>query len=182
MQITYERVHELFQYHNGQLMWTETRGSRAIKGDIAGYVAPDGYSRIKTDKNLYLTHRLIWLYKKGYFPENDIDHINRNPNDNRIENLREVSRQCNLRNCGNSKNNSSGVTGVYLSKRDYFWVAHICINYKDYHLGRSKDFCEAVLLRLAAEQCLGWGDCNHNTPARNYAIENCLFKPPIDPK
>ena len=179
MQISYERVHELFQYHTGQLLWIKTMGSRAIKGGIAGYIDQDGYSRTKVGKNLYLTHRLIWLYKKGYFPENDIDHINRDPNDNRIENLREVSRQCNLRNCGNSKNNSSGVNGIYLSKRDYFWIASIGINYKTYHLGRSKDFCEVVLLRLAAEQCLGWGECNSNTPAHNYAIKHNLFKPPV---
>ena len=128
------------------------------------------------DQKKYLTHRLVWLFHYGYFPENDIDHINRNKADNRLKNLREISHSCNMQNCDNLSNNVSMVKGVSFNKINKVWVARIKINNKPYFLGQSKDFDEIVLLRFATEQCLNWGSCNKMTPARKYALENNLIQ------
>jgi len=146
----------------------------AKEGDVAGCEETDGYQSISIDCKRYKAHRLIWLYYHGYFPENDIDHINRDRSDNRIENLRVVSKSCNLRNSGNWPTNRSGVKGVGFNKADKVWRAHIGKGNTYYYLGRSKDFNEAVLLRYAAEQCLNWGKCDSMSPAHSYAIEKKL--------
>ena len=178
MQITYEQVHKLFRYDGKDLIRIMPKGT-AKEGSVAGYIRSKMYRRIKVNNKDYPAHHLVWFFHYGYFPEHQIDHINRNKADNRIENLREVSQICNTRNCGNYCHNISGVKGVSFSKTKKLWVATICVAEKNYTLGRSKNFDEAVLLRLAAEQCLNWGSCDTNSPARKYAIKNNLFKPPI---
>src|SRR5690554_7820021 len=68
---------------------------RNIKEDlVAGYVAPvtkrnpRPYRVIGLKGNLYKAHRLAWLYEYGQWPDGDIDHINQDTLDNRIDNLR----------------------------------------------------------------------------------------------
>ena len=104
----------------------------------------------------------------GYLPEHDIDHISRDRQDNHIENLRHVSRQCNLRNASMRTDNTSGVTGVSWNKKLDKWNAQIFVNGKRFFLGNHEDFEEAVAHRLAAEQCLNWSDCHSETPAAKY--------------
>jgi len=174
MEITYERVHELFKYSHGEFIRIKTIG-HVKKGITAGSLSSDGYKYIGIDNKGYSVHRLVWLYHNGYMPEFQIDHINRDRADNRIENLREVSRSCNLRNCGNFKNNTSGVKGVSYHGARKSWSATIYNNGKTYYLGHSEDLGEAVLYRLAAEQCLGWDKCDNMTPAKHYAIKNNLI-------
>ena len=177
MAITYERVRELFRYKDGELIRNKTVNRNAKKGTVAGSHHSMGYRHIAIKQEKYLTHRLVWLYHYGYLPEHQVDHINRKRDDNRIENLREVSHSCNLRNCGNRKNNTSGVKGVSFNNAIKMWGASICNVGKNYNLGISKDFSEAVLMRLAAEQCLGWDSCDKMSPACKYAWKNNLFKP-----
>jgi hypothetical protein len=175
--ITYERVRELFDYHPDGYFIRKIRTCNAVNtGDIVGHIDKDGYVQVGIQAKHYRIHRLVWLWHNGYMPENFIDHINRNKIDNRIENLREVTNQCNIRNTGNRENNTSGVKGVswYCSRNK--WTAQIMVNHKQYHLGYYKEICNAVLARLAAEQCLGWEGCDSNSPAYQYAIKNGLFK------
>ena len=55
-------------------------------------------------------------------------------------------------------------------------MAHIRIMKKYYNLGRYADFDEAVLARLATEQCLGWEGCDSSSPAYQYAKKHNLIK------
>jgi len=91
--ITYDEVHKLFNYDPEIGIFTNKipRGSSAKKGAFAGSLNGDGYLNIQVNGKSYKASRLAWLYVFGYFPENQIDHINRIRTDNRIENLREVS-------------------------------------------------------------------------------------------
>jgi hypothetical protein len=66
---------------------------------------------------------LVWLYHIGAQPEGDLDHIDRNPCNDRIENLRDVSHSVNLLNCRLHKNNTSGFRGVWFDKRRKKWIA-----------------------------------------------------------
>lgn len=57
-------------------------------------------------------HRLVWLMEYGYWPKQPIDHINGDPLDNHVENLRMVDSKANAQNKAMSRNNTSGYTGV----------------------------------------------------------------------
>lgn len=170
--LTQERVKELFDYReDGYLISKKTRGNRCIVGNPVGYSDKRGYKRLSLDYEKHWVHRVIWLWHFGYFPENDIDHINRDKSDNRIENLREVSRQCNMRNAAPKKNNTSGVQGVYRSGKR--WRVVIKINYKFIQIGVFDNFDEAVCHRLAAEQAEGWQQCDSKSQALSYVDRVC---------
>ena len=159
-------VKKLFTYDSisGNLIWKiTTRNTK--QGDCAGCRNTQGYIVIRFKGKNYYAHRLIWLLCKGYFPENSIDHINRDPSDNRLDNLREVSHQCNMRNVATRKNSVSGVRGVYWFKRTNKWQSAIRINNTNYHLGYYSNLDEAVAHRLAAEQCVDWSGCDSSSPA-----------------
>jgi len=175
MQITYERVRELFKYNGKDLIWNVTKSAVAKKGKIAGHIIPTGYRQTMVDGKRHYAHRLIWLYYYGYIPENNIDHINRCAWDNRIKNLRVVSNTCNQQNCGMRCDNTSGIKGVCFDKARGKWMARIKFQTKEYNLGRHTDFVEAVLFRLAAEQCLNWSNCDSASPAYKYAVKNKLM-------
>ena len=172
-----KRLKDLLYYDSGtgKFKW-KLSGTGRRKNLDAGTKKPDGYVAIAVDKNIYLAQRLAWLYEYGYFPENDIDHINRDKADNRIKNLREVSRQCNARNCGNIKSNTSGIKGVYWFKRLKKWEVRITIDQKNIFLGLFSDYSDAVCARLAGEQCVGWSGCDSSSPAYKYVYENIRKK------
>jgi HNH endonuclease len=108
--ITQEKIKSLFDYKCGSLYWKVKRPHINV-GDKAGYILTKGYRRIKINGLSYPEHHLIWLYHNGSLPKDQIDHINRIKDDNRIENLRE---------CNNSENNQNRMPkkyGVYFHKK-----------------------------------------------------------------
>lgn len=167
--LTQKRLKELLYYNSktGIFRWRISRRN-IKKGDIAGYKKKRGYIVIQIDYKFYKAHRLVWLYENGYFPEPGLDHRDRIKHHNWISNLREASQQCNMRNYGNPKDNTSGVKGVYWNKAKNKWNAQIVVNKKNFYLGLYKDFSEAACARLAAEQCLDWSDCDSSSPAFKY--------------
>lgn len=144
---------------------------------IAGGVDHNGCRYIKIKGTKYSAHRLAWLYYHGVFPKNEIDHINRDKEDNRYRNLRDVSRMCNMRNSRNYHNNKSGVKGVSWHTWHKKWAVNVRIMNKQYYLGYFCDYDEVVLTRLAAEQCLNWEGCDSSSPAYQYAIKQKLINP-----
>jgi HNH endonuclease len=93
-----------------------------------------GYLRIRIDAVSYKAHRLAWLYHHGKWPEGEIDHINGNRADNRIENLRDVTHTENQRNQkmdrGEPSLNGNGT--VYRASRGNGWIAAHRKNYLGY--------------------------------------------------
>ncbi len=57
-----------------------------------------GYTKVFVDGKLFWTHRLAWLYMTGEWPQQYIDHIDRDPSNNRWTNLRDVSQSQNMLN------------------------------------------------------------------------------------
>lgn len=98
----------------GIFTWRKTGNPRfdpRFAGKEIKNVDKDGYLQvILNGKNVRL-HRLAWFICYGYVPD-EIDHINRVKDDNRILNLREVSHAENMNNTGLRKDNSSGFKGV----------------------------------------------------------------------
>jgi hypothetical protein len=121
-------------------------------GDIAGTLKPHGYISISINNKLYYAHRLVWLYVYNKLPENTIDHINGNRCDNSLTNLREASKLENNRNSKINKNNTSGIKGVYYSKRNKNYVAQITLNYKTYYLGSFKNIHDAEALAIKSRK------------------------------
>lgn len=137
--ITQERLKELFDYQDGNLIRKVSRGrgessQRWPVGSIAGNKTTGGYFLTSIDYHLYKLHRLIWLWHYGSLPEKEIDHIDGNPSNNRIENLREATPGENRQNQKRArKNNKLGFQGVYKVKRKY--RASITKDRKSHHLG-----------------------------------------------
>lgn len=115
--ITQERLKQLFDYEpeTGKLI------HRRLKR-VVGSNAPD-YLLAKVDGKCYRVHRLIWLWVYGQLPIGEIDHINRERTDNRLSNLRDVSRAQNMQNKNQYRNNTSGVTGVSFNCHCNKWAA-----------------------------------------------------------
>jgi hypothetical protein len=134
--LTQERVRQLFTYDekNGLLLRNLKRG-KGLPGKPSLCKDKDGYHVVGIDNKNYRTHRVIWLYVYGAFPEGYLDHINRVRTDNRIENLREVSYTQNRENVDASHNNRSGLKGVWLHKQTKKWCASIGHKGKNIHLG-----------------------------------------------
>jgi len=153
MKLTQERLKEVLDYNpeTGIFTWKISKGRKGV-GHIAGNLKHTGYMQIRINKIDYQAHRLAWLYMEGYWPENEVDHIDRNPSNNKWGNLRETSRACNSRNRSISKNNTSGINGVSWYANDKLWVSQIKINYKRIYLGSFKNKIDAAKARWEAEK------------------------------
>jgi hypothetical protein len=89
-------------------------------GSPAGRRDTKGYLRIRLLGRDYKNHRLAWLLHYGVWPDAEIDHINGDPSDNRIGNLRNVSHMVNGLNRRRAmRNNQLGMLGVHRSKKGY---------------------------------------------------------------
>lgn len=139
-QLTQKELKELISYdsNSGVFVWIKpNKNAKRVKaGDIAGGLNARGYLKIKINNKRYFAHRLAWLYEKGHFPVNVIDHIDGNPSNNKFNNLRDVPQLENTFNRKkHNKNNKSGVVGVTLIKNSNKCVARIGINRKLINLG-----------------------------------------------
>lgn len=107
------------------------------------------YNGYVVDRNMNSMHDVIMQQSTGLI----VDHIHGNEtrNDNRKCNLRIGTVQQNIFNREPTKANTSGVTGVYYDKTNDRWIARICYNYKDIHLGTFKEKEDAIKARLKAE-------------------------------
>lgn len=88
-------------------------------------------------------HRLAWFIYYGVPAREEIDHINQVKTDNRIVNLRDVSRLLNARNGTMKGNNTSGYNGVTWHKDRKKWCAQANVNGKRVYLGLFEDKEEA---------------------------------------
>lgn len=171
--ITQEELKRHLEYDslNGGFKWKLNpcfRYSKSSIGTKAGSKGIDGYISISLSRNRYKVHRLVWFYHYGYFPENLIDHIDRNKSNNKIENLREVTNSCNQRNSFTSSRNKTGVRGISFRRCIGKFVASITVDNKIKEVGSFKDFTEAVAHRLAAEQALNWEGCDSSSNSYLY--------------
>jgi hypothetical protein len=107
---------------------------RRSDNGVAGTTRKDGRKQINLYYRIYFAHRLAWFYVHGEWPS-EIDHINCDHGDNRLANLRIVSRTQNLSNTRKPKHNSSGYKGVYRASRGGRWVAALSVNNYPKYLG-----------------------------------------------
>lgn len=148
--LTQARLKELFSYDE-QTGLFQRRRRLGPKKDISGHVATKGHRQIMVDKKLHMAHRLAWLYVYGEHPASLVDHINRNPDDNRICNLRLATSSQNQQNTKVRKDNLCGKKGISYLTREAKWRARISKNGKTIDLGRFKSLEAAINARKIAE-------------------------------
>ena len=140
--LTQEEALKLFEYKDGVLYWREDRSTNKCAGKIAGSLRSDMRRTVRVHNILYLVHRVVYLMHRGYMPE-FVDHINGNPQDNRIVNLRAASRSENNRNRRVNKTSGSGVKGVRKQKNR--WRVDVRVNGKKQYIGMYATLAEAEL-------------------------------------
>lgn len=126
--------------------------SKNKAGAVAQYHKGNGYYRLQVNGRQYYAHRLAWFMVYGTWPR-IIDHINGNPSDNRISNLRDCSTQANCLNKRVRKDSESGIKGVRLCSHGK-WKAQIAVNRKNYYLGYFDTAEEARQAYLKAAEML----------------------------
>lgn len=162
-EVSRKRITEVLDYNpeTGVFNWKIQPARRWKNREQTGSLSKsDGYIRITIDGHRCAAHRIAWMWVHGKWPEGQIDHINHDRSDNRIENLRDVTVSENRKNQIPSKANTSGVTGVSWAARDKRWTTRITVNGKTMSLGNYKDFKDAVSARKAASKKYGFHE-NH---------------------
>lgn len=137
-----EIILEWFDYKDGCLYWKKRNGPhcRSKAGDFAGgKKGPTDYSQVSFHSKLYYTHKLIWIYHNGDIPNlMEIDHIDKDKTNNKIENLRLASRSHNVLN-----NNHKNIH--FDSRATNPYSIRVRIEKKSYTLGRFKTKEEAEI-------------------------------------
>jgi AP2 domain/HNH endonuclease len=162
-------VRQCFAYNDGLLFWKERpiehfKDERAWKiwnsrfsGKEAGCLGTGGRGKklqvhwiVCVNKRFHLRHTIVYAIHHGLWVIG-IDHEDRNPLNDRIENLRPATQSQNNANKSIMSNNKCGFKGVFWEPRRYVWVARIGVNGKLIHLGQfdyavdaHKAYCEAA--------------------------------------
>lgn len=134
----------------------------AWSGKEAGVTGPYGYNTVTVQALHLMAHRIIWCMEHGHWPNEQIDHIDGDRVNNRLENLRECTHTENQRNMRRSRSNTSGVTGVYWDKKISRWKAEVSLKSRKIYVGVFRDLKEAETAVKAKRAELGFSD-RHGT-------------------
>jgi hypothetical protein len=134
--LTAHRLRNLLHYDTATGIFTWLFGTR-FAGQPAGHTCGAyNYKRITIGTQTHLAHRLAWLWVYGAWPTHQIDHIDGNTSNNRIQNLRDVDSQTNCQNLLQAKSCSqSGFLGAHWNKKAKRWYAQIRVDGKLLHIG-----------------------------------------------
>lgn len=135
-ELTAQHARSLLEYdpETGHFKWSKKTARRTSQGAQAGTVSKEGYVSIMIMYRAYKAHRLAWLYVHGTWPTAPIDHINGDPGDNRIANLRLATPLLNTQNNRRARvNNQSGFLGVAQVKGG--WRSQISVGRQRIELG-----------------------------------------------
>ena len=129
--ITQQLIADTFEYKDGLLYWKGVThpNKTYLRDKPAGSIHKTGYRHITWMNKPQKAHRLIFMLHHGYMPK-EVDHINGDRADNRIENLRAVNRSENQCNRGVLTSNTSGYAGVSWHKKSQAWVVRVMKNGK----------------------------------------------------
>ena len=143
--LTHQELATLFDYEpaTGRLVWRKRAGDDRITkmwntrfaGTEANHQITSGHHQAHVNKKSYLVHRIAWAIYYGEWPKGNIDHIDRNPANNAISNLRIASRSQNGTNSRVRANNTSGYKGVSWYTNQKKWIARITVDGKRWSIG-----------------------------------------------
>ena len=157
-----QRKRLCYDSDTGLFTWCVSGPGVAV-GKLAGTESSHGYLYIRLDRKSHRAHRLAWFLVHGEWPNGEIDHIDGNRLNNRIENLRVVDRAGNSQNKSRAQanNRSCGLLGVTWNKQHQRWQAKLMANKVRYHVGSFDTPEEAHAAYMAAKARLHIGGRSH---------------------
>ncbi len=149
--ITQQSIADCFEYRDGYLYWRGVShpNKQHLLDKPAGSIHKTGYRHITWQGKVQKAHRLIFMLHHGYLPQ-EVDHINGDRADNRIENLRAANRSENQCNRNALASNTSGYPGVSWHKASKAWVVRVMKNGKTVFQQYFKDLELAGLVATEA--------------------------------
>lgn len=155
-------LRDLIDYdpNSGLLVW-KARASKWWNDKFEGKPAvanstPEGYLTGWVRSRHYKAHRVAWAIFHGEWPKGLIDHIDGDPSNNRIANLRVVDDRANCQNQGLRSNNRSGEQGISWFARDGKWWVKITVAGRPIHVGYFDEMRDAIIARNAAYKVAGF--------------------------
>ena len=150
-----EALDETFRYEGGLLYWRHAAPKRDTSKP-AGCKSRNGYLTVslgkRENRKKFLLHRIVWIMHNGYEPDT-IDHVNRKKDDNRIENLRDVSLSFNLMNRKDTHRLNALPKGITVQHGSY--KAQRCVSGKNIFIGTYETVNEAVIAYKAFSKGAG---------------------------
>ena len=128
------RLREALEYRDGALFWVEPNTGRTVGARAGGLQDPRGHRTICIDRQIIKEHRAVFLYHHGWLPS-AIDHIDGDPGNNKVENLRPCTYVQNGYNQKGRGDRASRFKGVSWHNRKKPYRAVIQVNKKRMHLG-----------------------------------------------
>lgn len=171
--LEYRGALELFRYdyETGVLYWrwrVNSRVPKTLEAGTQGKSSSDGYRQVSIKGKDCRVHRVVMLMCYGFYGEGlDVDHINHVRDDNRLVNLRFVTREENQRNQSLSSKSTTGVTGVSFLKAGKKYIAQIMVNRKLIYLGIFETLEEAAAARAEANLKFNFNN-NHGKGRSEY--------------
>ena len=122
------RIQRNYSYDDQKGQLVNRKTGRAVKGvarDKKNKYISFGFTHLGMTRFVNY-HAAVWVWHNGHFPSMQIDHLNGNPTDNRIGNLREVSGSENNLNMLHDwkPNKDTGLPGVSPIKNVYQTIIH----------------------------------------------------------
>jgi hypothetical protein len=143
--LTQEEAKSIFECREGILYWRKN-------GQKAGAFSC-GYTAIRHKRKRYYAHQIVYLIYRGYIPKL-IDHIDRNTQNNLIENLREANKKTNAQNSKIRVDNKSGAKGVVWHKKAKKWMVNVTVDNKTRYLGLYENLDLAKELSVFVRQII----------------------------
>ena len=170
--ITQAQVTECFEYRDGHLYWKRVAhpNKQYLADKPAWSLHKTGYRHVTWMGKVHKVHRLIFLMHHGYLPP-EVDHINGDRADNRIENLRAANRSENQCNRPALASNTSGYPGVSWHKKSKAWLVRVMKNGKTHMVGYFKDLELAGLVSVEARAKFHGQFAHQSLRARVAALE-----------
>lgn len=144
-----------FRYEDGNLVRKDSKRVQKPAGSHKGE-----YRVTLFNGKTYKTHRLIFLYHHGYLPE-QIDHIDGDKHNNRIDNLRPCSASENSMNISIRSDSKSKAKGVVWEPDRQSWRVRVCVNSKTVYSARFKELESAKTAAINARNRYHGEYANH---------------------
>lgn len=150
----YAKIENEVSYNpeDGSFQWV--RPGRGRRKTRVGNLNTDGYVRLRINGINYPAHKAAWYLFYKEWPEREIDHIDRDRSNNRINNLRLATRSQNSQNTTIKKLSTSKYRGVSWDSSRNKWIVSICVEGRTKHLGRYSSEEEASLKFIEAAKVL----------------------------
>lgn len=135
--LTLKELRENLHYdpETGALCWkSHPAGKYVVPGRPTGLTPSVRHRKISIFGKRYLVHRVIWFWMTGSWPDGLIDHKDRDPTNNRWQNLRVANYLQNVGNTGKKRQNKCGLKGI-MEAGSNRWAAQISKNYRSTHIG-----------------------------------------------